>query len=529
LKSNPPDPLIGKTIAGRFRIIDLVGKGGMGMVYLAEHETLPRRFAIKILKSEYLTNELFVERFRREAIASSRAVHPNVVYITDFGRLPEGNFYIVMEFLEGVGLDKLLETQGRIPLTRALPILIQIADALDHTHKMGVIHRDLKAENVLLVEERNRVDVVKILDFGIARLMVPDCTNSRITSHGQVFGTPEYMSPEQASDKSLDGRSDLYSLGVLAFELVTGQPPFLSENPTDILHAHLQQMPPPPSSLVPDFHVPRVFDGVVLRCLAKKPGERYATAGEVRNDLQKVLGVVLNLASELARLPEAPQLGRPVEAPSPRPAEGTAELRTLSLLELRALAQETLVELTLRLVEAGILELSCSHTVDEIIHVQNEITSFQATIAVREQEFERIRADFNRQENALRYSILDLSHEIRQLSGATTTLERIARKNELSAQLESLKERLAVIVAEKREKIIRLNRELEQFRHLNEEREQASAGYYSSIYEALNQARANDPRASQLRFGMLFEKLDRIRSNMDALRLQTGNTDDKHA
>jgi len=528
VKPTTPDPLIGKTIAGRFRIIDLLGKGGMGTVYLAEHETLPRRFAIKVLKSEYLSNELFVERFRREAIASSRVVHPNIVYITDFGRLPEGNFYIVMEFLEGTGLDKLLESQGRIPLTRALPILIQLADALDHTHKMGVIHRDLKAENVLLVEERNRIDVVKILDFGIARLMVPDCTNSRITSQGQVFGTPEYMSPEQASDKSIDGRSDLYSLGVLAFELVTGQPPFLSENPSDILHAHLKQMPPPPSSLVPDSHIPRVFDGVVLRCLAKKPGERYASAGEVRADLQKVQGVMLNLASQLAQLPEPPQMGRPVELPR-RAVDSTAELRTMSLLELRALAQETIVELTLRLMEAGLLDIACHRTVDDIIHVQNEITSFQATIAVREQEFERIRAEYNRQENALRYSILDLSHEIKQLSGTTTTLERIARKNELTAQVESLKERIAALSSEKREKIIRLNRELEQFRHLNEEREQASAGYYSSILEALNQVRAHEPRASQLKFGMLFEKLDRIRGNMDALRQTSGITDDKDA
>lgn len=528
MKPTTPDPLIGKTIAGRFRIIDLLGKGGMGTVYLAEHETLPRRFAIKVLRSEYLANELFVERFRREAIASSRVVHPNVVYITDFGRLPEGNFYIVMEFLEGTGLDKLLESQGRIPLTRALPILIQLADALDHTHKMGVIHRDLKAENVLLVEERGRVDVVKILDFGIARLMVPDCTNSRITSHGQVFGTPEYMSPEQASDKALDGRSDLYSLGVLGFELVTGQPPFLSENPTDILHAHLQQMPPPPSSLVADSHIPRVFDGVVLRCLAKKPGERYATAGEVRADLLKVQGVMMNLASQLAQLPEPPQMQRPVELPR-RAVDSTAELRTMSLLELRALAQETLVELTLRLVEAGLLDIAHHRIVDDIIHVQNEITSFQGTIAVREQEFERIRAEFNRQENALRYSILDLTHEIKQLSGATTTLERLARKNELTTQVDSLKERLAALSSEKREKIIRLNRELEQFRHLNEEREQASAGYYSSILEALNQVRVNDPRASQLKFGMLFEKLDRIRANMDALRQPSGTMDERDA
>ena len=511
------DPWIGKTVAGRFRIIDFIGKGGMGTVYLAEHETLPRRFAIKILKTEYLTNELFVERFRREAIASSRVVHPNVVYITDFGRLPEGNFYIVMEFLEGTGLDSLLEAQGRIPLTRALPILIQLADALDHAHKMGVVHRDLKAENVLLVEERNRVDVVKILDFGIARLLVPDCTNSRITSHGQVFGTPEYMSPEQASDKNLDGRSDIYSLGVLAFELVTGQPPFLSPNPADVLHAHLSQMPPPPSSMVPDFHVPRIFDGVVLKCLAKKPTERYTTGGEVRIDLMRVQTALLNMASQAARIPRTPENLEPVMS-LPRTTDPTAEHKVRSESELREDYHSTLVELTLRLVESGLLGLEFSHAVDEIQQISNEVSSFSAVTAVKEREFEQIRMEYTIKEKNLRYAIMDLTQEIKQLSQHTATLERISQKNDLLNQVDSLKARLSVIQVEKRDKIIQLNRELEQVRKLHEEREQKSAQNYGMLIAGVEQLRTDDDRSASLLFGTLFEKLDRLRDNLDRRR-----------
>lgn len=514
MKTDTSDPFLGKTIAGKFRIIDFIGQGGMGTVYLAEHETLPRRFAIKILKNEYLTNELFVERFRREAIAASRVVHPNVVYITDFGRLPEGNFYIVMEFLEGTGLDTLLDSQGRIPLSRALPILIQVADALDHMHKMGVIHRDLKAENVLLVEERNRIEVVKILDFGIARLMVPDCTNSRITAHGQVFGTPEYMSPEQASDKPLDGRSDIYALGILAFELVTGQPPFVSEKPSDVLHAHLAQMPPAPSSLVPDQLIPRLFDGVVLRCLAKKPTERYATAGEVRSELMRVQTMLLNMAAHMAQTAE--DVHRENQIPTgPRPA--LAVDNPMSFIEMRSIAHETLVELTLRLVEAGLLDLSYSRFVDKIMQLENEISSLSAAIALREQEFEQIRAEYARQENMLKYLIMDTSQEIDALAFSVET-----DKTQYEKILVNLHGRLATLQVEKREKIINLNRELDQIRRMNEEKEQQSAALYGKILRAVHIIRQNDVRALQLKFGVLFEKLDRVRMTINQMRQQTG-------
>lgn len=514
VKTDISDPFLGKTLAGKFRIIDFIGQGGMGTVYLAEHETLPRRFAIKILKNDYLTNELFVERFRREAIAASRVVHPNVVYITDFGRLPEGNFYIVMEFLEGTGLDKLLDSQGRIPLSRALPILIQVADALDHMHKMGVIHRDLKAENVLLVEERNRIDVVKILDFGIARLMVPDCTNSRITAHGQVFGTPEYMSPEQASDKPLDGRSDIYALGILAFELVTGQPPFVSEKSSDVLHAHIAQMPPAPSSLVPDQLIPRLFDGVVLRCLAKKPTERYATAGEVRAELMRVQTVLLNMAAHMAQTAE--EVRKENQIPTgPRPA--LAADNPMSFIEMRSIAHETLVELTLRLVEAGLLDISYSRFVDKIMQLENEISSLSAAIAFREQEFEQIRAEYARQENILKYLIMDTSQEIDAL---TSSVEN--DKTQYEKILADLRGRLATLQVEKREKIINLNRELEQIRRMNEEKEQQSAALYGKILRTVTIVRQNDVRALQLKFGVLFEKLDRVRMTINQMRQQTG-------
>ena len=180
----------GQVVAGRFRIEEVIGEGGMGMVYLARHLTLRRPVAIKVLKGNYGADETFVERFRREAIAASQVVHPNVVSITDFGQLDDGAFYIVMEYLQGVGLDQVLDSGGAQPLTRVMNILIQLADALETSASAGVVHRDLKPENVMLCAIRGRKDVVKLVDFGIAKLLSPEYRNKRTTLSGQISSGP---------------------------------------------------------------------------------------------------------------------------------------------------------------------------------------------------------------------------------------------------------------------------------------------------------------------------------------------------
>ena len=181
---------VGTVIGGRFEIVRLLGQGGMGAVYEARHKTLPRRFAIKILRPELAASRDFVERFRREAVASARIEHPNVIYITDFGSMNDGSLYLVMEFLEGEGLDEILGRAGRLSLARAIPILAQVADALDAAHAVDVVHRDLKPENILLSEVRGHKDMVKIFDFGIARVRTPEFSDT-LTVRGQVFGTAE--------------------------------------------------------------------------------------------------------------------------------------------------------------------------------------------------------------------------------------------------------------------------------------------------------------------------------------------------
>ncbi|MDY0004195.1 MAG: serine/threonine-protein kinase, partial [Polyangia bacterium] len=288
----------GQVVAGRFRIESVIGEGGMGMVYLARHLTLRRQVAIKVLKGDYDSDEAFVERFRREAVAASQVAHPNVVAIMDFGQLEDGALYIVMEYLEGVGLDQVLDASGAQPLSRVLSIMIQLADAMDTSAAAGVVHRDLKPENVMLCDVRGRRDVVKLVDFGIAKLLSPEHRGKRSTLSGQIFGTPEYISPEGAMDLEVDGRSDIYSLGVLAFELATGDVPFVGEG-SEVLRMQVQKPPPTPSSRMPRRLIPPAFDGIVLRCLAKRPEERYQTAAAFCRDLLKLRGQLAGMAVNL--------------------------------------------------------------------------------------------------------------------------------------------------------------------------------------------------------------------------------------
>jgi serine/threonine protein kinase len=223
-----------------------------------------------------------------------------VVYISDFGQLDDGNFYIVMEYLNGYGLDELLDTVSAVPLSRLLPMLIHLADALDYAGSLGVVHRDIKPENIMLCEIRGHKDVVKLVDFGIAKIVAEGLTSQRITMRGQIFGTPEYISPEQAMDAEVDIRSDVYSLGIIAYELATGEPPFLG-SPPKVLRDHVQKPVLPPSSQMPRQPIPPGFDGIVLRCLAKNPDERYQTAGALCRDLMKLRGQLAGMADDLIK------------------------------------------------------------------------------------------------------------------------------------------------------------------------------------------------------------------------------------
>jgi serine/threonine-protein kinase len=270
------DSLIDTLFDGRYRIMRKLGAGGMADVYLAEDQELGRRVAIKILNGRHANDDQFIERFRREAKNAAALNHPNIVSIYDRGNA-EDTYYIAMEYLDGRTLKELIVSRGKAPVNVAIEYARQILSALRFAHRHGIVHRDIKPHNVLVDSEGR----VKVTDFGIAR-----AGTSQMTETGSIVGTAQYLSPEQARGGEVDPRSDLYSLGVVLYELLTGKTPFDGETPVEIAMKHLSTAPKPPSKLRSD--IPPELDMVVLRALAKDPDDRYQSADEMEADLERV-------------------------------------------------------------------------------------------------------------------------------------------------------------------------------------------------------------------------------------------------
>jgi serine/threonine-protein kinase len=267
------DPMIGSTIDGRYIVEALLGEGGMGTVYAARHAIIDKRVAIKVLRKEAAADESSAQRFIIEAKAASKIGHQNIVDITDFGVLPAGNAYFVMEFLDGPTLGKLVHELKHIPPARAIAICIQVSRGLAAAHAKSIIHRDLKPENIFALEKDGTPDFVKIVDFGIAKDVK---AGKRLTAIGMVLGTPEYMSPEQATGQETDHRVDQYALGCILYEMLTGDVPFKGENAPKTLTKHVFDAVVPPTKLRPDLEIPLVVEEIVMRMLQKKPSDRYS-------------------------------------------------------------------------------------------------------------------------------------------------------------------------------------------------------------------------------------------------------------
>ncbi len=283
LRSTAQGNLLGSVIADRYHIVKKLGEGGMGAVYLGEHVKMGRQSAIKVMSASMASDPDAIARFNREAANAARINHPNVCAIYDFGETPDGIIYLAMEFIEGESLGDVLDREGALGPQRAVAILQQTADALQAAHDLGIVHRDLKPDNIMLARGRGGAELVKVVDFGIAKAMSGQ-EGQQVTKTGLVVGTPEYMSPEQLSGDVLDGRSDIYSLGLVFFRMLTGTFAFEADSAQEVMIKRLTDEPLPLARARPDLGVPEALQRVMDRALARMPGDRYDSAGRFAAD-----------------------------------------------------------------------------------------------------------------------------------------------------------------------------------------------------------------------------------------------------
>jgi serine/threonine-protein kinase len=322
------ESLVGTVLSGRYRIEKLIGEGGMAVVYEAQHTLMRKRLAVKVLHPEMSRMPEVVTRFEREAMAAAHIEHPNVAAATDFGKLDDGSFFLVLEYVEGPTLREVI-AEGRLELGRALHISRQIAAALSRAHGLGIVHRDLKPENIKLVERDGDPDFVKVLDFGIAKVPVGELASTAadpkqpvLTQMGMVYGTPEYMAPEQALGQPVDPRADLYALGVMTYEMLTGYRPFEHESKVALLGMHVTAPVPPMSQKAPDANVPIDVEHLVVKLLAK---ESTARTQEARELIDGINAITAQLAAD-GRIDARFAGGPPLSTARPATASTTSEI-----------------------------------------------------------------------------------------------------------------------------------------------------------------------------------------------------------
>jgi serine/threonine protein kinase len=333
---NTPYPLIGQVVGGRYHIVSLIGEGGMGIVYKAEQRlgSTLRKVAVKTLHAELSRDPSITARFHREVGTVAQLEHPNTVRVYDFGSTDDGTLYIAMEYLDGKALNRVIESDGALDPRRVGHIVRQIAGSLDEAHRQGIVHRDLKPENVLLIERAGEKDVVKLVDFGIAARTesAEREKEQKLTQQGMVLGTPPYMSPEQFTGKALDARSDVYSLGVMVYEMLTGQLPFQADTAWQWATHHMTSPPRSFDDTPGGGRIPEALRRTVLKALAKEPAERQSSAGQFYTEFVASVGSVTGVA--LKASPPAPNKTEAMAQPplAMAPTEGMAAAPAVSAI-----------------------------------------------------------------------------------------------------------------------------------------------------------------------------------------------------
>jgi tRNA A-37 threonylcarbamoyl transferase component Bud32 len=336
--------MTGQVIASQFRIERLLGEGGMGAVYLAKQLEMNRHVVVKVAHPACVGQPMFEERFKREAQVVAQLNHPNIVQVHAFGRTEKGQLFLAMEFVPGQTLTRLLAAEGRLTEARALRIMDQVCDALVEAHSLGLVHRDLKPENIMLTGRHGTSDYVKVLDFGIAKIMGD--TGQRLTKTGAIFGTPQYMSPEQARGVAVDHRTDIYSLGIILYELLAGILPFSAATTVEYLLCQINELPQSPTRKIADLDILPRTEAVVMRCLAKAPEDRFQSVAELQRELRLCLRDRPAAGPLPTPEPQTPAVAptgpvrrpKPPKTPKPRPTPTRIALGALAAAVVLLLA-----------------------------------------------------------------------------------------------------------------------------------------------------------------------------------------------
>ena len=282
-----PKDLVGEVIADRYEILELLGRGSTGLIYKAKHKILDRQVAIKLLYPQLVIDSESMQRFQQEAQAISKLSHPNIVTVYDFGKLGSGLPYLAMDYSDGVTLHETLAREDHLPVGRAIPLFMQACQALAHSHAHGVLHRDIKPSNIMLVNGAGNKEYLKIVDFGIAKLLKQE-QSLNLTQDGEVLGSPLYMSPEQCMGNELDSRSDIFSLGCVMYVTLLGREPFVGKNIMETMYLRTAENAKPFNEKRPDLSIPQTLEAVVLKALSRQPDQRQQTMDELLGDLTDV-------------------------------------------------------------------------------------------------------------------------------------------------------------------------------------------------------------------------------------------------
>jgi len=475
--------MIGTVLHDRWRILSALGRGGMGEVWLAEHLTSGRKEALKILMPQAALDPQFVSRFRREARAVNRLRHPNIIALYDFGQLPDQRFYLAMEYAEGASVFELLRRDRQLELPLALHLLGQLSYAVHHAHSRGVVHRDLKPANMIVAGEDA---TLKVLDFGMAKIVANDSAESAALSTGNlIWGTAKYMSPERVTGTGDDPRIDLYAIGCIAFELVTGQPPFVGTS-NEVLHSHMTQPPPIPS--MRRATIPSELDQVILRCLEKKPEHRFASAADLFAALRKVPGYPPPKSDGRRRFVPVERSPRSLVSTG-EPSDGYGRMRGA----LRQVAEA--------LLDRGLDDTALVSGVAYLRDHERSLARLEAAQDALEHEATAVRETAGDREVSLRFAIGELRFA---MSGQGEDVD------DASTKIEDLETRLASAVAEA-DRVRAIEQGIAEVAKVRAEELERLKQAYSSLETVVDEILAKQPDSTTL--APLVERLAELRKH----------------